>query len=332
MSDFRWVRWGFAHEQTARSSTYYFRERFKARQRALRVVMPADGVEPTVEQIAHPDNLLRVFIELRARAGQAPGPDGVTYRLLGRREAPAVLRGLSRAVLAGQWRPAEGRLVPVPKAGGGHRILTIRGICERVVAAALAGALTPLLEQTFLNMSWGFRPGRNVWGMLADMERVMVGQGRWVLATDDVRKAFDKVIIDDVLADYRRHVTNPALLSLIEVMLRGSEGKTVGVDQGSGFSPPTLNLRMHYAHDLALQGHDPPAYRYADNLAYVCVDVAEGTQALDRAAQLLGEAGLALKGEDGPPKDLRRGETAQLLGFTLSRRGDGLHLGLGEHA
>jgi hypothetical protein len=168
--------------------------------------------------------------------------------------------------------------------------------------------------------------------MLTDVEQVMTRQGRWVLATDDVRKAFDNVNIDDVMADYRRHVTNPALLSLIEVVLRGSEGKTVGIDQGSGFSPPSLNLRMHYVHDLAIQGHDPPAYRYADNLAYLCVDVAEGDQALDRAAQLLDGANLALKGEDGPPKDLRRGETAQLLGFALSRRGDRLHLGLGEHA
>jgi hypothetical protein len=332
VSDFRWVRHGFAHEQTARSSTWYVRERFRRRQRALRVVVPAAGAEPTVAQIADPDNLLRVFVELRARAGQAPGPDHVSYRMLGRREAPAVMRGLSRAVLAGEWRPAEGRKVPVPKVGGGTRTLTVRGICERVVAAALAGAMTPLLEKEFLDMSWGFRPRRGTWGMLADMERVMAREGRWVLAVDDIRRAFDSINIDDVLGDYRRHVTGTELLSLIEVVLRGSEGKTVGIDQGSGFSPLSLNLRMHYAHDLAFQGHDPPARRYADNLVYLCVDVAEGDQALERAAQLLTKAGLALKGEDGPPKDLRHGEAVQLLGFTLSRRGERLHFGLGEHA
>jgi hypothetical protein len=297
------------------------------------VVVPAAGVEPTVAQIADPDNLLRVFHELKAQAGQAPGPDRVTYGMLGRREAPEVMRGLSRAVLAGQWRPAEGRKVPVPKVGGGHRILTLRGITERVVAAALAGAMTPLLEKVFLPLSWGFRPGRGTWGMLADMERVMVGQSRWVLATDDVRKAFDNINLDDVLGDYRRHVTGTELLALLEVVHRGNEGKKVGLDQGSGVSPSSLNLRMHYVHDLAFQGHhDPPAYRYADNLVYLSADVAEGTRALERAAQLLTKAGLALKEEDGPPKDLRRGEAVQLLGFALSRRGNRLHLGLGEHA
>lgn len=332
MSDYRWVRYGFSHEQTPRSAVHYVRERFKRRQRARRVMVPAAGAEPTVAQIADPDNLLRVFHELKARAGQAPGPDRVTYGMLGRREAPAVIRGLSRAVLAGEWRPAEGRLVPVPKVGGGTRTLTVRGICERVVAAALAGAMTPSLEKIFLPMSWGFRRDRGVWGMLADMEQVMTRQGRWVLAIDDVRRAFDSVNIDDVLGDLRRHVTNPALLALIEATLRGSEGKRVGLDQGSAFSPLCLNLRMHRVHDLEIQDHDPPGHRYADNLAYVCVGVAEGDRALERAAQLLGKAGLALKGEDGPPKDLRRGETAQLLGFTLSRRGDRLYFGLGENA
>jgi hypothetical protein len=192
--------------------------------------------------------------------------------------------------------------------------------------------MTPLLEQTFLGMSWGFRRGRNVWGMLADMEQVMTRQGRWVLATDDIRRAFDNINIDDVLGDYRRHVAGTELIALIEAVIKGSEGKRVGLDQGSAFSPVSLNLRLHRVHDLAFQGHDPPARRYADNLVYLSADVAEGDQALERAAQLLAGANLALKGEDGPPKDLRRGETAQLLGFTLSRRGDGLHLGLGEHA
>ena len=52
---------------------------------------------------------------------------------------------------------------------------------------------------------------------------------------------------------------------------------------------------------------------------------------LAHACQLLEPAGLPLKGEDGV-KDLRRGQKAQLLGFTLSRKGGRLHLGLGDDA
>ena len=66
-----------------------------------------------------------------------------------------------------------------------------------------------------------------------------------------------------------------------------------------------------------------------DNLVFAARSVTEGVQTLDRARRLLGTAGHTLKGEDGPPADLRTGE-AQLLGFTLSLRDDRLNLGLGE--
>jgi hypothetical protein len=73
----------------------------------------------------------------------------------------------------------------------------------------------------------------------------------------------------------------------------------------------------------------PRWLRYADNLVYAVRSVTEGHQILDRARQLLKPAGYTLKGEDGPPVDLRTDE-AQLLGFTLSLRNNRLHLGLGE--
>src|SRR5205807_125345 len=43
--------------------------------------------------------------------------------------------------------------------GAGHRTLTLRNVCDRVVAAALNGALTPFWEGMFLPGSMGFRPG-----------------------------------------------------------------------------------------------------------------------------------------------------------------------------
>ena len=69
--------------------------------------------------------------------------------------------------------------------------------------------------------------------------------------------------------------------------------------------------------------------RYADNLVFATRSVTEGHQILNQARRLLRPDGHTLKGENGPPVDLRTGE-AQLLGFTLSLRNNRLHLGLGE--
>jgi hypothetical protein len=130
------------------------------------------------------------------------------------------------------------------------------------------------------------------------------------------------------------HLADDALLRLIEPVLRGSAGerRPRGIDQGSAYSPTALNVLLHRHHDLGFgQGH-PPLYRYADNLVYVCRDVAEGNQALARASQLLKSVQLTLKKQEGQPRDLRQGEEVQLLGFILRCKGSRLRLITGPNA
>ena len=285
---------------------------------------------PTLARIADPEYLLDVYCELRARAGKAPGPDGVTYADLSRREVCDVMRDLGKAVLAGTYRPGPGRRVAVPKPKGGHRTLTIRDLLYRVLSAALTDKMTPAWEAVFVPWSMGFRPGRGVQSLLAEVEYKVVAEDRWVLAIDDVKKAFDFVNIDDLLADHTPYVRDEALLRLIETVLRGGDPtRTIGIDQGSAYSPTALNVRLHHAHDVYIDRlhASPPCYRYADNLVYLCRGVLEGRQAMRQSRTLLEAAGLALKGEDGPPVDLRQGEV-QLLGFSLSEQGREMRYGL----
>jgi retron-type reverse transcriptase len=108
------------------------------------------GSLPALEQIAHPENLIQVFKELKANAGQAPGIDGVTYRDLSASEVGICMRALSQIVLNGLYHPAPSLLVQIPKTSGkGHRTLSIRAIMDRVVSAALNKALTPFWDKNF---------------------------------------------------------------------------------------------------------------------------------------------------------------------------------------
>jgi hypothetical protein len=333
MSDDPMLRWGFDHEQTPHTATYYVVNRFKKRQRPRRVTEPVPAV-PTVEQVADPDSLIRIYYEMRGKAGRAPGPDGVSYLGLGGREVADIMRDLGRAVRAGTYRPGPTRAVRVAKLRGGHRILALGNLVDRVVAAALNRAMEPLWESVFLPCSMGFRLGRGVWQALAELRRVMAAENRWVLALDDVKNAFPSVVIADVLADHARYVTDPSLLSLVEVVLRGGDEKRHrGIDQGSPYSPCCLNLRLHHALDLGvMQGHHLLRFlRYADNVTWPCRSMSEGHQAINHARQLLEPAGFALKGEDGVT-DLQQGQKAQLLGFTLSRRDGHLRFDLGKDA
>jgi hypothetical protein len=327
------LRYGFAHEQAPRTSTFYYRHRHKARQRPKKVTVPA---VPSVRQLASPDNLIDTYYAMRSWSGPAPGPDGFTYAHFSPGEAADIMRELSAAVLEGSYRPGPTRKVRIPKPRGGHRTLSVGNLCDRVLAAALHSALGPLWESVFLGCSYGFRPGRGTWALLAELGAAMAQQGLWALALDDVRDAFPSVVIADVLADHARYITDQSLLTLTEVVLRGGDDaqRQRGIDQGSPYSPTALNVRLHHSLDLELrQGHHPLRhyYRYADDLTYLCRGVSEGHQALSHARRLLGKAGLTLKGEEGT-HDLRDGQKAQLLGFLLSRRDGKLHLQPGRDA
>src|SRR5262245_28718143 len=149
------------------ASSYYCQRR---RKRSAKE--PKPGSVPAFEAVVAPDNLIETFYTLKQRAGQAPGPDRLTYSSLGRSEVGGLMRDLSKPVMAGQYRPNGGRVVPIPQLSGGTRDLKLRGICDRVISAAVHEALTPLWETIFLPTSMGFRPGRGVHRMLAEIELV----------------------------------------------------------------------------------------------------------------------------------------------------------------
>jgi hypothetical protein len=172
--------------------------------------------------------------------------------------------------------------------------------------------------------------------MLIRLERTMVEQDLWVLAIDDIKDAFDHVNLKDLMDDHRRHLQDNKLLNLIEVVLRGGsdQDRRTGIEQGNAYSPTCLNVRLHHVHDLAFeQGRTNPSWlRYADNLVYPTRDVPEGLQILQQSKDLLQSSGFTLKGEDGPPVNLKEGQEAHLLGFLLSYRDGQVAYGLDEGA
>jgi hypothetical protein len=326
------LRHALAHEQTPRTCTFYYRHRHRPRQRYKRVTVPA---VPSVHQLASADNLIATYYQMKSRAGWGPGPDGLTYSDLSPGEAAHIMRELSAAVRAGSYRPGPTRKVLIPKGGGKFRTLAVGNLSDRVVAAALHSAMEPLWESVFLPCSYGFRPRRGVWLLLAELAAAVARQDLWVVTLADVKDAFPSVVLADVLADHARHILEPATLSLTEVVLRSGDDPTRqrGISQGSPYSPTALNVRLHHALDLgANQGHHPLRYfRYADDLTFLRRSVSEGRQALSHASRLLEKSGFALKaGAD--VQDLRAGQKAQLLGFLLSRRDGKLGLEPGKHA
>lgn len=318
------------------------------RQHRQRPYQPQPGQQLAFDGVIDHENLLVVYDRLRKEGGQAPGGDGLGYDDLSRSEIAAALRQVSHAIRNRRYRPHPTRPVRIPKSNGRYRELRLATIVDRTVAKALQEAIIPVLDPIFSDTVFGFRPSgrtgdprqdRGVWPMLLSIERTAIEQGAWVIAQDDIRDAFPSVPVNDVLADFNRHITDDSVLWLIETVLRGHEGqsRTTGIDQGSAVSPVALLLRLHHALVLPLvaagQGHPLWHCEYADNFVFACRSVIEGQQALARAREILLSAGFALKSEDGPPNNLkRRGAHVEILGFRLGHREGRLQYGLGRKA
>jgi hypothetical protein len=226
--------------------------------------------------------------------------------------------------------------VLIPKPRGGHRTLSVGNLCDRVVAAALNNALGGLWEAVFLPCSYGFRPRRGVWLLLAELGAAMAREDLWVVGLADIKDAFPSVVLADVLADHGRHILEPSVVALAGSVLRGGDDpqRLRGLAQGSPYSPAGLNVRLHHALDLgANQGHHPLRhfYRYVDDLTCLSRSVPEGRQALSQVSRLLEQNDFTLKDGAGV-HDLRTGQKAQLLGFLLSKRDGKLHLEPGREA
>jgi retron-type reverse transcriptase len=297
-------------------------EEASRRRRARRQARHAVDVEQLLlsfDQAFSTENLLRTADDLVRHGGQAPGVDGLTLRAVSRRELAGLLRMVSKTILAGSYRPQPSMPVPIPKRSGGSRLLKIPCVLDRIVARRLCELLTPISERIFLENSYGFRPRRNTWHALAAQEAAMWLHDAWVVTPEDVKAAFDNVLVDAGLKAFARVIKDQRFMCLIEAVLRGSRGTNrKGIDQGGPFSPLSLNVLLHYAHDVLINNMSTLAswFRYADNIVHLTREVSEGLGARERAAELLKQVGLTLKGP-GRPVDLREGGLVKLLGLEI---------------
>ena len=105
----------------------------------------------------------------------------------------------------------------IPKPDGGQRELGIPTVTDRLIQQALLQALQPLLDPTFSEHSYGFRPGRCAQDAVLAAQRY-ASSGRKVVVDVDLEKFFDRVDHDILMDRLRKRITDQAvILSLIHI-------------------------------------------------------------------------------------------------------------------
>lgn len=221
-----------------------------------------------MERVVARDNLNRAYQRVKANKG-APGVDGMTVDGLGQ-WAMAHKEALIAELLSGEFKPQAVRGVQIPKPGGGVRQLGIPTAVDRLVQQAMLQVLEPLLDPTFSQSSYGFRPGRGAHDALLQA-RQYVSEGYNIVVDVDLEKFFDRVNHDILMERLARRISDKRFLRIVRRFLQAGmmqggvcEARGEGTPQGGPLSPILSNLLLdEMDKELEKRGHR--FCRYADD-------------------------------------------------------------------
>lgn len=201
------------------------------------------------------------------------------------------LDDLHRDLHQGSYHPGPLRPVDIPKASGGIRRLSIPCIRDRVVQSAVAMTLTPLFEQEFEDVSYGYRPGRSVKQALTRVQALR--EDGWRFTVDaDIEGYFDNVSHELLMERLLRSVSESPLTALISLWLETGADHGRGLSQGSPLSPLLANLFLDDL-DEALLKTPFRLVRFADDFVVLAKTLKDAEKAHGMVGDLLGRFGLS---------------------------------------
>jgi group II intron reverse transcriptase/maturase len=224
--------------------------------------------ESLFEQLCSTATLYSGFEEVKKNKG-APGIDGQSIEEFDT-NAIEELRQLSKELRDWTYKPQPVRRVEIPKATGGVRLLGVPCIRDRVVQSSLKLLIEPLLEPTFSEHSYGFRPNRSQ-HMAIKAAQSIVASGKLYVVDLDMSKFFDRINHDRLISRLGNHIPDKRILRLIGMILRSgvmTDGKfmrsTEGAPQGGPLSPLLSNVVLDEL-DKSLEARGLSFCRFADD-------------------------------------------------------------------
>ncbi len=236
---------------------------------------------------------------------------------------------------SGSYFPPPVMRVDIAKKGGGTRPLGVPTVADRIAQTVVKLIIEPVMERTFHENSYGYRPNRSAHDALA-LARKRCWRRDWVIDLD-IKGFFDNLDHKLIMRAVEHHIKEPWILLYIKRWLEApAEGeherieRTKGTPQGGVISPLLANLFMHYAFDHWLEQNIRHVWfeRYADDALIHCRSKQEAESILEAVRSRLLDCGLTLHpektklvycmDEDRPEK--HENTSFDFLGYTFRPR------------
>jgi group II intron reverse transcriptase/maturase len=276
-----------------------------------------------MQEVVDRRNIWRAAKRVMSNDG-APGIDGMTADGLvdWLREHWSSVR---EQLLAGTYEPQPVRRVMIPKRGGGERMLGIPTVIDRLIQQAILQILQPLIDPTFSDHSYGFRPGRSAHDAVSQMRDYVVEGREWVVDID-LEKFFDRVNHDILMGRLAKRIEDPKVLRAIRryleagVMVDGVKvGGGSGTPQGGPLSPFLANVYLDEV-DKELEQRGHAFVRYADDLRVLVGSKRAGERVMRWLVKRFGKLRLSV---NESKSTVARVAERPFLGFGLYANRDG---------
>lgn len=274
-----------------------------------------------MEQAVARENMLAALQRVEQNGG-APGIDGMSVDDL-RAHLKAHWERTKVALLADRYKPQPVRRVEIPKPDGGVRLLGIPSVVDRLIQQAILQVLTPIIDPTFGEQSFGFRPGRSAHDAVKCAKAFIEAGNDWV-EDIDLEKFFDQVNHDKLMVRVWRYIKDKRVLHLIRRYLQAGallNGVVVaseeGTPQGGPLSPLLANIMLDdLDRYLTERGHH--FCRYADDCNIYVRSQRAGERVMTNTCRFVEER-LSLK-VNRAKSAVDRPRNRKFLGYSFFRR------------
>lgn len=193
----------------------------------------------------------------KQKRGKATGIDNVTKEEY-ESNIDENIENLLERMKQFKYRPQSVRRVYIPKPGSTKkRPLGIPAYEDKLVQGVMAEILTQIYEPKFLDMSYGFRPGRSCHEAIDRLDKIIMRHKVEWIVDADIKGFFENVdhkwlvkFLEETIQDkvFIRYIVRFLKSGVMENMTKYETDK--GTPQGGLISPILGNVYLHYVLDL----------------------------------------------------------------------------------